>query len=86
MMKGLHIDISLEFSGRILKTNATYHTANQVTLIDMNFDELMNDPAALQAMQSQMGPGSDPAAAKKALEKIKGVKIETEPVVTVQWR
>ena len=86
MMKGLHIDVSIEVNGKITKTNATYHTGNQVTLIDMNFDELMNDPAALQAMQNQMGPGADPAAMKKALEKIKGVKIETEKVVTIQWR
>jgi Cu/Ag efflux protein CusF len=86
MMKGLHIDVSIEVNGRITNTNATYHTGNQVTLIDMNFDELMNDPAALAAMQNQMGPGADPAAMKKALEKIKGVKIETEKVVTVQWR
>jgi len=86
MMKGLHINISVEVNGTITKTNATYRTGNEVTLIDLNFDELMNDPEALQAMQGGMGPGSDPAAVKKALEKIKGVKIETEPVVTIQWR
>lgn len=86
MMKGLHINVSIQVNGAITKTNATYHTGDQVTLIDMNFDELVNDPAALQAMQGQMGPGADPAAVKKALEKIKGVKIETEPVVTIQWK
>ncbi len=86
MMKGLHIDVSIAVNGKIIKTNATYQTGNQVTLVDMNFDELMNDPAALQAMQNGMGPGADPASVKKALEKIKGVKIETEPVVTITWR
>ncbi len=86
MMKGLHINVSVAVNGRITNTNAKYHTDSQVTLIDLNFDDLMNNPAALAAMQGQMGPGSDPAAMQKALENIKGVKIETGKVVTVQWK
>ncbi|HEY7057584.1 MAG TPA: hypothetical protein VH458_13710 [Vicinamibacterales bacterium] len=51
MMAGLYVDMSLAVEGRIVKTNAPTPSANRITLLQMDFDKLLQDPTALQKLQ-----------------------------------
>ena len=52
MMRGLFVDVVLNVNGRILKSNAPYVEGSRVTLLQIDFDKLLADDAALLKLQS----------------------------------
>jgi hypothetical protein len=83
MMKGLRMAIALAVEGVIVETNASHHEGNRVTLLELNFDELLQvDPSLAASLQ----PGADVAAMKEALEKVPGMKIELRPEVRIVFQ
>jgi hypothetical protein len=85
MLKGMKVKVAVEVAGKILKTDAAHHTANTVTLIEVDMDTLMEDPAMLQALQGKLRPGASPQELQAAFSGMKGVKF-SGPVVNVEWR
>jgi hypothetical protein len=77
MMRGLYVDVSLNVDGRILKSNAPYVDGTRVTLMQIDFDKLLADDAALLKLQS--------AKDVKSLAAVPGLKIVTEPKVTIDF-
>ena len=77
MMQGLFVDISLDIDGRIIKTNAPHVAGSRLTLLQIDFDKLLSDEAGLQKFQS--------ASDLKSLKNIAGLKLPTEPKVTVEF-
>ncbi|HSC27968.1 MAG TPA: hypothetical protein VLD67_11880 [Vicinamibacterales bacterium] len=77
MMAGLFVDISLGVDGRIVKTNATHVEGSRITLLQLDFDRLLADDAAMQKLQA--------ASDLKALAAIPGLKIVAEPTLTVEF-
>ena len=76
MMQGLFVDISLNVDGRIVKTNAPHVEGNRLTLLQLDFDKLLADEAAFQKLQS--------ASDLKSLGGIAGLKVVTEPKLTIE--
>jgi hypothetical protein len=76
MMQGLFVDVSLNVDGRIVKTNAPHVEGNRLTLLQLDFDKLLADEAAFQRLQS--------ASDLKSLDGIAGLKIVTEPKLTIE--
>jgi hypothetical protein len=76
MMQGLFVDVSLNVDGRIVKTNAPHIEGNRLTLLQLDFDKLLADETAFQKLQS--------ASDLKSLGGIAGLKVVTEPKLTVE--
>jgi hypothetical protein len=77
MMQGLFVDISLNVDGRIIKTDAPHVTGSQVTLMQLDFDKLLADEAAMQKLQS--------ATDLKSLAAVPGLKVIADKKVTVEF-
>jgi hypothetical protein len=84
MFKNMRIAISVEVAGKIVETNATYHDGSHVTLIEMDFNKLLADPAKFKEF-AQMEPDSIEAA-KKLMKDIPGIKAETNDQVTIRFK
>jgi hypothetical protein len=85
MLKGMKLSVVVQVNGKILKTDAAHHTDNQVTLVEVDMDTVMKDPAAMQALQGKMRPGASPDEMQAMLKGVKGVKM-SGPVVNIEWR
>ncbi len=77
MMKGLFVDVSLDIDGKIVKTNAPYVAGSRLTLMQIDFDKLLANEAAFLKLQS--------ATDLKSLGAVPGLKVVTEPKVTVEF-
>ena len=76
MMSGLFVDISLNLNGKILNSSAP-HEGSRVTLMQIDFDKLMADAAALEKLQG--------ATDLKSLANIPGLKVPNSPKVTIEF-
>jgi hypothetical protein len=77
MMRGLYVDVALNVNGRILKSNAPFVDGSRVTLMQIDFDKLLADDAALMKLQG--------AKDLKSLAEVPGLKVVTEPKVTIDF-
>jgi hypothetical protein len=77
MMKGLFVDITLNVDGRIVKTNAPFVEGSRVTLLQIDFDKLLADQAALTKLQG--------ATDLKSLANVPGLKVIPDPKVTIEF-
>jgi hypothetical protein len=85
MMKGLRVAVNVQVDGAITSTNAKYRTGSRVTLLEVDFDQLMQDEAAMRALQGNLRPGASPADLQAAFADLKGVEMGG-PTVTIEWK
>lgn len=85
LLKGMKVNLGVQVSGKILKTNAAHHTDTTVTLLEVDMDTLMQDPAMVQALQGKLRPGVSPQEIQAVLAGVKGVKM-SGPTVIIEWR
>ena len=79
MMAGLHMSTIVEVNGKLVKTSSPWGSAgNQVTLLDINFDQL--DEAGLKKLAAS---GSD-APSPASLKGVKGLKV-SDGEVTIEF-
>lgn len=81
MLNGLKISIVMQPAGRIVKTNSPYVEGQRVTLLEMDFGQLMSDEAMLQKLQA----AGSMEEMKPLLKGVKGVKINTDKEVSVEF-
>jgi hypothetical protein len=79
-MKGLKIDVAIQVP-RLVKTNSPYVEGGTVTLLSMDFDKVLADPNALERVNG----AKTLADTKAALKDFKGIKINLEPQVTIEF-
>ena len=77
MMRGLYVDVALNVDGRVIKTNAPYVEGSRVTLMQIDFDKLIADDAAMQKLLTIKDV--------KGLAAIPGLKIVSDPKITVEF-
>ena len=77
MMAGLFVDVTLAVDGHIVKTNAPFVDGQRVTLLQVDFDRLLADPAGFERLQS--------AKDYKALKGVPGLKVLTDPTVSIEF-
>ncbi len=85
MFQGFKVLIDVEVEGKILKTNADYVNGSRVTLLELDMATLLENEAALNALQSKVGPGASIADVRPYLKDVKGVKIN-DPNLTIEFR
>jgi len=77
MMRGLFVDVAMTVDGRIIKSNAPYVEGSRVTLMQIDFDKLLADDAALAKLQN--------AKDIKSLAAVPGLKVVAEPRITIEF-
>lgn len=83
MFRGMHFAIKIEFNGDIVDTNATNVEGNTVTLLDIDFDKIMNNPEKLKELNKKGPEGIEEA--KEILKDIEGLKFEFERDIMVKF-
>ncbi len=83
LFRGMRMRIALAFEGSIEETNASYVDGNTVTLIDMDFDTILDNPDALKQLEAS--EKMSPAEAKEVLHGIPGIKFDTAEHIVVTF-
>lgn len=86
MFQNLKVSVAVEVDGEIIRTNAEHRDGSRVTIVEVDFGELMKDEESFKAIQGKLGPGRMSPDLQKTLRSLKGVKVNTEDVITIEWR
>ncbi len=84
MMEGMRVDIALEFEGEIVETNATHVEGSRVTLLSVDFGEIVKNKETLEILKKNQPDNIEDF--KAFLEKIPGMKIELKKPVSVKFK
>lgn len=82
LFEGLRVDIALEVLGTIVKTNSPYVQGSRVTLLEMDFSQLLENDQLLSKVAQ---PGSLEEA-KQLLKDVKGFKVNLDREVVVEFK
>jgi hypothetical protein len=86
LFKGLHMGMAVVVEGKIVKTNSPYVEGSKVTLMDIDFDPLLSDENGLKELNTKMEKAmGDDRKAMEALKGIKGLKIVTDPEISIEF-
>ena len=75
--------MAVEVQGNLVKTNSVYQEGRKVTLLEMDFSELLSNDALLQ--QATAIKGQNLEEAKELLKGLKGFKINLDPEVNIEF-
>ena len=82
--RDMRIAMHVEVVGEIVETNAMHVEGARVTMIDINFGELVANEEALQAMAERKP--ETVADMKELMKIVPGLKMEIEPEVAILFR
>jgi hypothetical protein len=82
LFDGLKVAIDVDVLGTIVKTNSPYVQGSRVTLLEMDFSQLL----ANEQLMSQIGEPGSLDEAKQLLKNVKGFKVNLDPEVTIEFR
>ena len=82
LFDGLRIEIGLDVAGTIVKTNSPYVTGSRVTLLEMDFSQLLTNDKLLAEVSQPSSIGE----AKKLLQGVKGFKVNLDKEVSVEFK
>lgn len=84
MFDGMKFVIAVEVEGRIVKTNATHQNGSTVTLMEMDFGKLMENPEKMLELSR-----SEPETleeAKKIMKDVPGIKVDMNEQVEIEFK
>lgn len=81
MMSGFRISIQIEVDGDIVETNATHVDGSTITLMEMSFDELLENPEQFKKLKNLDDASYEES--RELLKDIPGIKFETNEKVEV---
>jgi hypothetical protein len=84
MLKDMRMQVGVEVAGRIVETNAQWSEGSRVTLMDVEMNRILADPAKFKAMSKFKDPST--AEAKALIASVPGIKVETADTVTVKFQ
>ncbi|GBD89135.1 hypothetical protein BMS3Abin03_03085 [bacterium BMS3Abin03] len=84
MMKGMKISIVIEFNGEIVESNATYVDGSEVTLLGIDFSELLNNKESLEKLKKHPPENLDDM--KELIGNIPGMKLELKRSITIKFK
>lgn len=84
LLGDLRFSTKVEFQGQIVETNASFRKGSLVTLIDLDFDEMLGDEGFLRQAQSFEEISLEDV--KSLMKKYPGVKVELKREVRVKFR
>ena len=84
MFADMKMAVRLVIEPGIKKSDATHVDGDKVTLMEMNFGELLLDPKGMKLIEQM--EGKKPEEVAKLVEGIKGVKFETKEKITIEMK
>ena len=81
MIVGARLSIVVEPVGTLVRTNSPYVEGRRVTLIDIDFDELLADDSRLSRLQE----AKTPEETKAVLAEMPKVKVNLDPTITIEF-
>jgi hypothetical protein len=81
VLDGLKLDVAVEVAGPIVKTNSAYVDGRRVTLLQMDFTQVLQNPDQLATL-AQPKSIED---AKAALRNIKGFKVNVDREIRIEF-
>jgi hypothetical protein len=84
MFKDMRFTLVVEADGKLVKTDAQHVSGTRVTLLDMDFNKLLADPAKVKAL-AKASPATFEEI-KPFLKGIDGMKFETKATVTLAFQ
>jgi hypothetical protein len=82
MFKGMRILMAVDVEGKVVKSNSPYVEGNRVTIIDFDFEKLLENPNLKTLDPIFEGTLDD---ARKALKGVKGIKMNLDPEVNIEF-
>ena len=82
--RDMRLVVRIAVDGKIQKTNASFVDGSTVTLMDLDFNTLLDNPEFFKQMENADAMG--PSAVMEMMKKIPGLKVETEKEITVTFR
>lgn len=82
LFDGLKVAIDVDVLGTIVKTNSPYVQGSRVTLLEMDFSQLL----ANEQLMSQIGEPGSIEEAKQLLKNVKGFKVNLDREVTIEFK
>ena len=82
LFDGLKVSIDVEVLGTIVKTNSPYVQGSRVTLLEMDFSQLLANDQLL----AQIGEPGSLEEAKQMLKNVKGFKVNLDREVTIEFK
>ena len=78
--------MAISVEGKVVKTNSQYVEGSKVTLMDIDFDPLLSDEKSFKTLSGKMDAAmGDDRKMMEALKGIKGLKITTDPEVSIEF-
>ena len=84
MLTGTKGTVKIVSEGGIESTNATFHEGNTITLVSMDFDEIMKNEEGLKALTQLQGETREEFA--QAVARVKGMDVETKAEVKIKLK
>ena len=82
-MRGMHVSMVVHVRGDIVETNAQYAEGSKITIMDIDFDKLIDDPEKLKELEAAENKG--PAAVQELLKDIPGMKVDVSEDIFVTF-
>ncbi len=82
MFEGLKVSIDVDVLGTIVKTNSPHVQGSKVTLLEMDFAELL----ANEKLLAEMGEPGSIEEAKQMLKDVKGFKVNLDREVVIEFK
>jgi len=80
---GFRIGMAVEVQGNLVKTNSVFQEGAKVTLLEMDFSELLSNETLMQ--QAAVIKGQNLEEAKELVKGLKGFKINLDPEVMIEF-
>lgn len=85
MFDGLRASVAVEVGGPIVKTNADYVAGSKVTLLAIDFNQLMASGADFETFGAITDGTMPLAEAREKLKNTKGLSMQLQPEVSVEF-
>ena len=82
MLAGARVLLAAEPAGTLVRTSSPFVSGQRVTLLDIDLDEVLKDETLLPRIQAV---AATPAEAKAVLLHAKGLKINLDPEITIEF-
>ena len=84
MMDGMKISISIELQGDIVETNASYVNGSEVTLLGIDFSELLKNKESLEKLKKHPPKNLDDM--NDLVKNVPGMKLEMKKPITIKFK
>lgn len=83
LFKGLRVAMAVQVEGTVLETDATHREGSRVTLMAIDFEELLAAPEYLDELAERRPRSLEEA--KELLRDFPGIKLELAPVIRIRF-